>query len=104
MDSKSEKLARELTEQFTNEGKIIDAGFASLCLLAYKDADAAQIKEMRQLFFAGAHHLFASILSVLEPGEEPTDKDLLKFDLIQAELDKFIADFKTNIETVGGAQ
>jgi hypothetical protein len=49
--------------------------------------------EFSTTFCAGAQHLFGSIMSVLEPGDEPTDKDLQRMDLIHKELDAFIKDF-----------
>ena len=55
---------------------------------------ALQLDEMRNAFFAGAQHLFALITSVLEPGEEPTEKDLRRMGSIADELDRFIEDFK----------
>lgn len=57
------------------------------------DAPPDQLREMRMAFFAGAQHLFSSIMTVLDPGEEPTDKDLQRMDLIHQELDAFIKDF-----------
>jgi hypothetical protein len=48
---------------------------------------------MRMAFFAGAQHLFGTIMTVLEPGDEPTPKDLQRMDLIHLELDAFIKDF-----------
>ena len=38
-------------------------------------------------------HLFGSIVTVLDPGSGPTDKDLERIDLIDRELRDFINDF-----------
>jgi len=86
-----EKLTRELTDQ----GKLIEAGWIGLKVLAVPpDATPTQISEMRMAFFAGAQHLFGSIMIALEPDAEPTDKDLKRMDLIDAELKAFLEDFK----------
>jgi hypothetical protein len=87
-----EKLLVDLTER----GLLIEAGFVSLRLAALDPtAPDIQITEMRMAFFAGAQHLFTSIMSILEPGsEEPTEKDMLRMDLIHRELDKFGRDFE----------
>lgn len=89
------KLANEISNRLIAEGKLIEAGFASLRLLAVdKDAPPDQVREMRMAFFAGAQHLFATINNVLDPGDEPSDADLRKMDQIQHELTAFIEDFE----------
>lgn len=86
-----EALGRELTDK----GLLIEAGFVMLCKMAMApDAPASQLIEMRMAFFAGAQHLFGTIMNILEPGAEPTDADLRRMDLIDAELKRFIAEFE----------
>lgn len=86
-----ERLVRELTDK----GQLIEAGWVSLRLAAISpDAPKLQLEEMRNAFFAGAQHLFSSIMTFLEEGSEPTDTDLRRMDLIQTELDTFIAAFE----------
>jgi hypothetical protein len=58
------------------------------------DAPEVQVNEMRMAFFAGAQHVFASIVSMLEPGAEATDNDLMRMSLIQIELEIFVQQFK----------
>lgn len=85
-----ERLSRELTDQ----GKLIEAGWIGLRIAAVPlDAPALQLDLMRQAFFAGAQHLFSSIMTVLDPDAEPTDNDLARMSMIQTELDGFIQDF-----------
>lgn len=86
-----EKLARDLTDK----GKIIEAGWVGLRLAAIPlDAPAIQLEEMRGEFFAGAQHLFYSMMTILDPGEEATDADLDRMSLIQGELNSFIQQFE----------
>ena len=96
-----ERLSRELADQ----GKLIEAGWISLRILWIPlDAPASQIDDLRSAFFAGARHLFSSIITILDPGAEPTDKDLARMDLIDQELRDFINDFEArNIPTRGSA-
>jgi len=95
-----ERLSRELTDQ----GKLIEAGWISLRLAAVDpQAPALQLDEMRMAFFAGAQHLFSSIMTILEPDAEPTDKDLERMDLIDKELKRFITEFELRIKTAGRA-
>ena len=84
-----------VTRDLTDSGKLIEAGWVSMRIACdLVDAPADQLREMRMAFFAGAQHLFGSILSVLEPGDEPTEKDLKRMDLIHTELQDFIKDFE----------
>jgi hypothetical protein len=90
-----EKMLQELSRRLVDEGKLIEAGWVSLQIAAIPaDAPLVQLDEMRNAFFAGAQHLFASIMSILEPGDEPTDNDLKRLSLINTELEKFLEDFK----------
>ena len=45
----------------------------------------------QKAFFAGAHHLFTSIMNVLDPGPdtEPTERDLRRMSQIHAELERY---------------
>lgn len=89
------ELHYQILRDFTDRGKLIDAGFQALRFVSIPDdAPMIQVMEMRKAFFAGAQHLFASILSILEPGAEPTDKDLRRMSLIQTELDGFVEELK----------
>lgn len=96
-----ERLSRELADQ----GKLIEAGWVGLRIACdLEDAPKIQLQEMRQAFFAGAQHLFSSIMTILEPDAEPTDKDLERMDLIDKELRAFINDFTIrNVPTEGNA-
>lgn len=96
-----DRLARELTDQ----GRLIEAGWIGLRLAAIPlNAPDVQLAEMRNAFFAGAQHLFGSIMGILDPGEEPTDADMNRMDLIDKELRGFIADFQIrHMPTEGSA-
>lgn len=96
-----DKLARDLTDK----GLLIEAGFAGLRGQAMSpNAPADQVREMRMAFFAGAQHLFGSIMQVLDPEAEPTAADMLRMSKIADELQGFIDDFqKHHLPTEGSA-
>jgi hypothetical protein len=86
---------QNLERELLAKGMLIEAGFVSLRLAAIPlDAPAIQIEEMRNAFFAGAHHLMSSIMIVLDPGTGVTDADMDRMAAIQAELGGFIERFK----------
>lgn len=96
-----EKLSRTLID----EGKLIEAGWVTMrraCLPP--DTGETQLREMRNAFFAGAQHLYGSIMTMLEPDAEPTENDLRRMGMIDDELSRFINDFVVrNIPTEGSA-
>jgi hypothetical protein len=100
----SEALVERLTKKLADEGKLIEAGWMGY-LIAVIPADAlpVQIEESKLCFFAGAQHLFASIMTMLDPGDEPTGDDLDKIDLIEKELAAFAESLTRRIQTVGRA-
>lgn len=93
------------TKELVDAGKLVEAGWIGLRLMAYPpDAPPDQLRELRQAFFAGAQHLFASIITFLEEGDDATDSDLDRMSLVHAELDAFIKDFEArHIKTKGSA-
>ncbi|SCM79824.1 hypothetical protein KL86PLE_90658 [uncultured Pleomorphomonas sp.] len=94
-----------LTKDLVDQGKLVEAGWNGLRLAAIPlNTPAAQLEEMRAAFFAGAHHLFASLMCVFDEDEEPTDADLRKLDLIERELAGFIRDYEMkHVKTEGSA-
>jgi hypothetical protein len=89
-----EEFLRKLERQLADDGKLIEAGWVGLQIAAIPPgAPQIQLDEMRMSFFAGAQHLFSSIMSILDPGEEETEDDLRRMDLISDELEAFITEF-----------
>jgi hypothetical protein len=85
-----ERLAKGITELATDDGQIIALG--ALAFIKYvvpADAQPEQIRDMRNAFIAGADFLFTSIMNILEPGAEPTEKDLDRMNRINDELLRF---------------
>lgn len=91
----NKRVVDEICRKFTDEGKLIEAGWSGFRFLTMDpNAPPDQVQEMRIAFFAGAQHLFGSIMGILEPGMEPTDNDLRRMNQIQRELDAFVEIFK----------
>lgn len=93
----------KLTRNLTDSGKLIEAGWMGLRFMSIPpDAPKVQIDEMRMAFFAGAQHLFGSIMGILDPGSEPTDGDMRRMEQIDAELKSFIVEFEARHLPTGG--
>jgi hypothetical protein len=54
-------------------------------------------------FMAGAQPLFASIMNVLDPGEQETGADLRKMDLIDKELRAFAREMQLKVTKAKGS-
>ena len=94
MKSDSE-VVNQIQKKWADEGKLIEGGWRSLEIVAIpKEASDVQKLEMRKAYFAGAQHLWASILAFLDPGKEPTEKDMERMILIHDELVAFYKSLK----------
>ena len=104
MEKQLKEEVEKLTKALVDSGKIIEAGWISLRLAAVsRNAPQIQLDEMRTAFFAGAKHLFSSLMTVLDPDEEVTEDDMRRMDMINKELDDFIKDFEMKNCKVGGS-
>ena len=83
------------TKELVDQGKLVEAGWIAMSIIALsKDAPDIQRKEMRKAFFAGAQHLFASMLAMLDSDREPTQLDLERMNQIDEELRRFVDDLR----------
>jgi hypothetical protein len=99
------EMAERLEKELADRGLIIAGGWAGFqCMCIPKNAPQIQIDEMRNAFYAGAQHLFGSIMSILGPGEEATNTDLKRMDLINKELQTFLAQFERKHGLAGRTQ
>jgi hypothetical protein len=92
----------EISRKLADEGKIVAAGWVG-CRLALvpPTATGAQVEDMEMAFMGGAQHLWASIMSILDPQDEPTTADLRKMSLIDKELRDFALRLKERVHGVG---
>lgn len=91
------KVADQIAGHFVDRGRIIEIGFAEMIRQAYPDwqnMPRHQLDDLRSAFFGGAQHLWGSIMGILDPGSEPTERDLRRMDLINHELEAFIEEYK----------
>lgn len=87
-------VVEKATRQLVDEGKLVEAGWIGLRMLAIPEAASeTQVTEMRNAFFCGAAHVFSSMITMLDPGAEPTDADLSRMSLISDELETFTKTF-----------
>ena len=92
---KIDAITAGITKRMSDEGKLIEAGWISLRTTTLaEEISPDQLDLMRIIFFAGAQHLFGSIMMFLsDTGDEPTKEDEDRMEKIDRELNKFIEEF-----------
>jgi hypothetical protein len=94
-------LVNETTKKLADEGLLITAGWVGFQMMVLPaNATPAQINVCRMAFMTGAQHLFSSMLAIMDPGTEPTEKDLHKMDLIDKELEAFAREMHRRMDEV----
>lgn len=89
------KIHDELIRKLMDEGRIIEGGWTFMRMAVLPpDCSNVQVREMRKVFFAGALHLFASVMSGLDDDSEPTENDYDRMDRIARELEGFLQEMK----------
>ncbi len=84
------ELADRIAAEWADKGMLLEGGWrAYVATSGLATAPELQQSEMRKAFFLGAEHLYSCMMQVMDPGEEPTDRDMLRMSLIDAELEKF---------------
>lgn len=102
MNPAVQAAVKKITDGLAAQGKVIEGGWAAYEYLGLKHASELQKAEMRKAFFFGAQHLWASIFTILDPDHEPTEKDMRRMSLIDAELRKFTDEHGSGLSTSGG--
>lgn len=85
------RLVDQIVRQEADHGRLIAAGFKAMLAVTYpKGVTAEQYEHLRMAFYGGAQHLFGSIMGFLDGGTEPTERDMIRMDLIDSELKAFL--------------
>lgn len=93
-----EQIAAEITKAAADRRNLIWAGWVEYqAAVVPKDAPPVQLRGNLIAFYAGAAHLFSSIMTMLDEGIEPTDTEMARMDGIAQELENFSALFKGKV-------
>lgn len=99
-----DEAAAKMTKDLIDGGKPIEAGFAAFAhFVIPKDAPPIQTREMRLAFMAGAEFVFQSIMSTLDPGENPTDDDMKRVEVIHDEIQAWRAVISERLSPARGS-
>lgn len=96
------ELVAELVKKFVDQGRLVEAGFVMFrTMVIPEDASEVQVKEMRMAFMAGAQHVFASMIGMMDPGMEPTENDMRRMSSVSKELETWVAEMKVRTQPQG---
>ncbi len=103
MTPEQQRLHDAVIKELIDRGKLIEAGFAGLRIMAmHPESPPGQVHDMKMAFMAGAQHLWGSIMTVLDPGEEPTVEDMRRLELISKELDEYAKELDLHVTPAEG--
>jgi hypothetical protein len=87
MRRKLEEAGIAITKEAMDKGCIIEFGWLLFAKLVYPQGiNKDQHDQLRDAFFAGATHLFGSLMEGLDEGDDATSADEKRLDLIAAEI------------------
>lgn len=96
---KLHKMADMILKDLSDRGQVVEGGWRAYELLCgLQNVSSTQRNECRKAFFFGAGHVFTSMITMMEPGTEPTDKDMERMNKLNSELEIFMQPFKKKEE------
>ena len=85
------KKIAKIVKYWADQGLLIEGGWQSYKIIVLPPAaHPTQEAATQEAYYAGAHHMFTSLMSMWEPGEEATANDLHRMDLIDSELQAWV--------------
>ncbi len=94
MKEELQAMAREIEKRLADQGRAIEGGWRSYKVLVLpKGVSRIQEDETQQAFYAGANHALFTLLSIMDPGEDPTEADLQRLSKMTQELQAFNSEF-----------
>lgn len=78
------------TKEFVDKGLLVEAGWIGFQIATIDPkASEAQLKDQRATFFAGAMHVFSSMMEMMSEDREPTEEDYARMTKLAKELELF---------------
>lgn len=85
--SPQERIALAASHELANKGLVIAGGFAAYQIL--NELTPQQTELVEDAFYAGIDHVLMTLLSVLDPGDEPSRRDMARMDSIMTEINVY---------------
>jgi hypothetical protein len=92
----------KLQREWADKGQVIAGGAAMFeALFLTGGTLEAQRNDMRVAFTAGAEYIFSTMMSIMDGGDEMSDKDLSRMDAIHKEVEVFREFMRAHIAATG---
>lgn len=86
----TEAQLQELVKNLAGAGKLVQAGWVACAMMYIDRSTPSKVEEkVRNAYFAGAEHVFKSIIAMLDPGDEITEADLNRMTLLHNEIEEW---------------
>lgn len=93
------ETVKTFVQELTRQGKIIEAGWLSFRYMVIPDnASDVQITETRRGFYAGATHLFQSLMAGLSDGSEVQPEDEERIAAIAGEIEGYLEELQAELK------
>jgi hypothetical protein len=81
------EVAERLVKRLADQGQLVEAGWQTYRLLCLKMPPHETRDDLHEAYLVGAEHVFASIINMLDPGQDETEADLTRMDRLHTELE-----------------
>lgn len=88
-EAERRRYAQHIADNWADKGKVMRGGWEAFEYFFVGAVPADQREQQRKAFFLGAEHLFRTVMMVLDPGQEPTERDMQRMSAIHRELEEF---------------
>jgi hypothetical protein len=86
-EATKQKVLTAVHKHLIDSGLLIEAGWAVMKMVEWPELGPGPEYDARRMaFFAGAQHLFGGIMQTLDPGDDPTETDMNRMNLVSEEL------------------
>jgi hypothetical protein len=102
-DDTIRRVAEKLVKDLADRGLLIAAGWQTYRLLCLKLPAHEPADALHEAFMAGAEHVFASMMNMMEEDREPTAADMHRMTQLHEELEPVRATLKLKYNRAMGS-
>src|ERR1019366_847528 len=97
-----QRVFNGITRKLADEGQLIEGGWRILAATFFRTDSVEAQDALRMAYYAGAQHVFTSIMSMLDAGEDATPKDMDRMTKVHNELEAWAKETKLRIAPAKG--
>ena len=82
-----QRVFNGITRKLADEGRLVEGGWQILAATWFRTRDPEAQEALRLAYYSGAQHVFASVISMLDAGDDATPADMERMTKIHNELE-----------------